>query len=109
VILGGRLVASGDAAEIRGLVSTLPAEVHVRCDQPRALAARLCGTPLADSLRFTGPDGIVIGTRQPAALGGWIAAAAAAGSVVIHELVPGDRSLEGVFDRLVRLHRGVTP
>jgi hypothetical protein len=29
--------------------------------------------------------------------------------LAIREVAPGDRSLEGIFSRLVRLHRGVAP
>ncbi|MFM7043231.1 MAG: ABC transporter ATP-binding protein [Planctomycetaceae bacterium] len=107
VILGGRLVASGDVAEIRGLVDTLPAEVRLAADRPRRLAEIACGGDLVDSLRFEGDDTLVIGTRQPVALAARLADAAARERIAIATLHAADRSLEGVFDRLVQLHRGI--
>ena len=107
VILGGRLVASGTAAEIRGLIDTLPSEVRVRCDQPRRLAELCCAAEFVDAVRFEGTDGLVIGSRHPAAVAAEIVRLAAEGDVTLRGLVAGERSLEGVFDRLVHLHRGV--
>ena len=109
VILGGRLVASGDAAEIRSLIDTLPAEVRVTCDGPRRLAEIICGTDLADGMRFEGDGVVVIGSRRPRALTERIAQIAADGAIEVRGIVAGDRSLEGVFDQLVRLHRGARP
>lgn len=107
VILGGRLVASGDVAEIRGLVDTLPAEVRLSADRPRRLAEIACGGDLVDSLRFEGDETLVIGTRHPVALAARLADAAARERIAIATLHAADRSLEGVFDRLVQLHRGI--
>jgi ABC-2 type transport system ATP-binding protein len=107
VILGGRLVASGTAAEIRGLIDSLPTEVRVRCDDPRRLAERCCAAEFVDAVRFDGCDGLVIGSRHPGTVAAEIVRLAAAGDVTLRGLVAGERSLEGVFDRLVHLHRGV--
>jgi len=106
VILGGRLVASGDVAEIRQLVATLPAEVRVTADRPRRLAEIVCSGDLVDSLRFESTDTLVIGTRRPQAVTARLAVAAAEERIAITTLEAADRSLEGVFDRLVQLHRG---
>lgn len=107
VILGGRLVASGDVEEIHALVECLPAEIRLEADRPRRLAEIACGSGLADSLRFEGPAALVIGTRDPRALAAALAAAAAHEGIAVTSLSAGDRSLEGVFDRLVQLHRGI--
>ena len=107
VILGGRLVASGDADEIRELVESMPSEIRVRCDAPRRLAELVCGTAGADGLRYEGEDTLVVATRQPRLLAERIAVVATEERLVIREVVAGDRSLEGIFGRLVRLHRGV--
>ena len=112
VILGGRLVASGDAAEVRRLVATVPAEIRVRCAAPRSLAALVCGSPAAAAVRFEGDDTVVILTRDPAAVARAVSEAAAGGAGppgLISRISCDDRSLEGIFDRLVRLHRGVEP
>jgi len=109
VILGGRLVASGDGQEIHSLVDCLPAEVRLEADRPRRLAEIACASGLADGLRFEGPAGLVIGTRDPRALAAALAQAAAGEGIAITSMSAGDRSLEGVFDRLVQLHRGIGP
>ena len=109
VILGGRLVASGDAEEIHTLVDALPAEVRLEAARPRRLAEIACASGLADSLRFEGGQGLAIGTRRPGELAARLAEAAGAEGIAITALHAGDRSLEGVFDRLVQLHRGIGP
>jgi ABC-2 type transport system ATP-binding protein len=107
VILGGRLVASGTADEIRDMVDAMPSEIRIRCDAPRRLAEAVCGTVGAESVRFEGDDLLVVGTRQPRVLAERIAHAAVEDRLAIEEVMAGDRSLEGIFGRLVRLHRGV--
>lgn len=107
VILGGRLVASGDVEEIHALVDSLPAEVRLEADRPRRLAEIACGGDLVDSLRFEGPRRLAIGTHNPRELVARLAEAAAAERITITAIQAGDRSLEGVFDRLVQLHRGI--
>lgn len=109
VILGGRLVASGTVGEIRRLIDTLPSEVRVVCDLPRRLAEVACTSPDTDSVRFVGDDTFVVDTRAPVDVAERIGAAAAAEGILVRQLVPGDRSLEGIFGRLVQLHRGVAP
>jgi len=78
VILGGRLVASGDVEEIHALVDSLPAEVRLEADRPRRLAEIACGSDLVDSLRFEGPRRLAIGTHDPRELVARLAEAAAA-------------------------------
>ena len=109
VILGGRLVASGDGDEIHDLVAALPTEVRVSAADPRRLAEIACRSGFAESLRFEGDRGLVIGTRQPRHLAARLAAAACDEGIPLATLQAGDRSLEGVFDRLVKLHRGIGP
>ncbi len=107
VILGGRLVASGDAEEIHALVDSMPAEIRLDADRPRRLAEIACGSGLADSIRFDGPTGLSIGTRRPRELAALLGQAAVGETILISTLSAVDRSLEGVFDRLVQLHRGI--
>jgi ABC-2 type transport system ATP-binding protein len=107
VILGGRLVASGAVGEIRGLIETLPSEVRLEADRPGRLAEIACGSGLVDSLRFEGSSGLVIGTREPRRLATRLASASADEGIALVALQAADRSLEGVFDRLVQLHRGI--
>ena len=106
VILGGRLVASGTPAEIRGLVDSMPAEVKVRCRVPRRFAEIACGIDGVEGVRIE--DGlVVVATRQPAAVFEQALPQAVDERLGVSEVVPADRSLEGIFGQLVRLHRGV--
>jgi ABC-2 type transport system ATP-binding protein len=109
VILGGRLVASGSVDEIRRLIDTLPSEVRVVSTAPRRLAELACGCPEAEAVRFVGADAFIVDTRAPQLVAEQVVEAAHDEGIIIRELVPGDRSLEGIFGRLVQLHRGVTP
>jgi ABC-2 type transport system ATP-binding protein len=93
VILGGRLVASGTAAEIREMVDAIPAEVRVRCPSPRRLAGAVCDAPGLESLRFDGDDVLVVATRQPRALAERINDAANDHGLAVGEVVAADRSL----------------
>ena len=106
VILGGRLVASGSAAEIRGLIDALPSEVRFQTDEPGRLAERACGAGVVETLRISGSDSLIIGTRQADQLAAVVAAAVRDG-ITVHEVVAADRTLEGIFGRLVQLHRGI--
>jgi hypothetical protein len=60
-------------------------------------------------VRFVGDDTLVIDTRSPSLVAQRVGDAAISAGILVRELVPGDRSLEGIFGRLVQLHRGVTP
>jgi hypothetical protein len=68
-----------------------------------------CAFPEAESVRFVGDDTLVIDTRSPSLVAQRVGDAAISAGILVRELVPGDRSLEGIFGRLVQLHRGVTP
>ncbi len=108
VILGGRLVASGTAVEIRGLIESLPAEIRVRCSPPQRFAEVAWRSAGVEAVRVEANDTVVVATRQPVALAA-LAQQAAGDGMPITEVMPADRSLEGIFGRLVQLHRGVGP
>jgi ABC-2 type transport system ATP-binding protein len=108
VILGGRLVASGTAVEIRGLIESLPAEIRVRCSPPQRFAEVAWRSAGVEAVRVEANDTVVVATRQPVALAA-LAQQAASDGMPITEVMPADRSLEGIFGRLVQLHRGVGP
>jgi ABC-2 type transport system ATP-binding protein len=108
VILGGRLVASGTAVEIRDLIESLPAEIRVRCSPPQRFAEVAWRSAGVEAVRVEANDTVVVATRQPVALAA-LAQQAAGDGLPITEVMPADRSLEGIFGRLVQLHRGVGP
>ena len=106
VILGGRLVASGGAAEIRGLVDALPGEVTIRCAEPRQFAELAFRIGGVEGVRIEG-DAVIVATHRPIAFVEEAAVRALDEGLHLGEIVPADRSLEGIFGHLVRLHRGV--
>jgi len=106
VILGGRLVASGSAEEIRGLIDALPTEVRIKSPTPAQLAAWVSAANVVEHLQIPDETTLVVGTRQADRLAEAIAAAVADG-LVVNEVLAADRTLEGIFGRLVQLHRGV--
>lgn len=108
VILGGRLVASGAAAEIHGLVETLPGEVRVRSAEPRAFAELAAGMDCVEAVRIEG-DTVVVAARRPRDFVEQAVSRALDAGLHLREVGAADRSLEGVFGHLVRLHRGVKP
>lgn len=107
VILGGRLVASGDVDEIHDVVDSMPVEVRLEADRSRRLAEIACTSGLAESLRFDGDHALAIATHEPRKLAVILGQAAVAEGILIFTMSAADRSLEGVFDRLVQLHRGI--
>lgn len=106
VILGGRLVASGSAEEIRGLIDALPTEVRLTSPTPARLAAWVSAANVVEHLQIPDATTLVVGTRQADRLAEALAAAVADG-LVVSEVLAADRTLEGIFGRLVQLHRGV--
>ncbi|MBM4011429.1 MAG: ABC transporter ATP-binding protein [Planctomycetes bacterium] len=106
VILGGRLVASGTADEIRRLVDSLPAEVRVRCGAPRRFAELACGVAGVEAVRIEG-DVVIVATRLPGAVIEEAVPRAVDERLGVSEVIPADRSLEGIFGQLVHLQRGV--
>ena len=51
-------------------------------------------------------DTLIIGTRQAGRLADMVAKAVHDG-LVVREVIAEDRTLEGIFSRLMKLHRGV--
>ena len=106
VILGGRLVANGSASEIRDLVDALPTEVKFKTSSVNELTQIACAAGVVETLYITDENTLVIGTRQAGRLADMIAKAVDEG-LVIEEVIAEDRTLEGIFSRLMKLHRGV--
>ena len=106
VILGGRLVANGSASEIRELVDALPTEVKFKTSSVDKLAQLACGAGVVETLYIPNEDTLIIGTRQAGRLADMVAKAVHDG-LVVREVIAEDRTLEGIFSRLMKLHRGV--
>ena len=106
VILGGRLVANGSAQEIRDLVDALPTKIKFKTPSVNNLARVACTAGVVETLYIPDENTVVIGTRQASHLSDTIAKAVRDG-LVVSEVIAEDKTLEGIFSRLVKLHRGV--
>ena len=106
VILGGRLVANGSAQEIRDLVDALPTKIKFKTPSVNNLARVACTAGVVETLYIPDENTVVIGTRQACHLSDTIAKAVRDG-LVVSEVIAEDKTLEGIFSRLVKLHRGV--
>jgi ABC-2 type transport system ATP-binding protein len=107
LICGGRLLASGSAAEIHSLLADVPNEIYVRCSNATGLAQAMLRAGVVDSLRF-GDRGeeLVIGTCSPVAVYEHLPEWTAEVGARIYELRCADDSLQTLFHSLLRIHRG---
>ena len=98
----GRILAEGDVHQIRDLIDEHPHSVHIRADQPRALARVLLAEPDVSSLRFE-EQAVVVQTARPDPFYTRLTALAASGEFgAIHEVTSPDDNLQAVFKYLVK-------
>jgi ABC-2 type transport system ATP-binding protein len=107
LICNGRVLASGEAAEIRELLDDVPNEIRIRAAHRERLARRLVDDPEIDSLEFC-DDGcsLLVATRRPATLYAQLPQWADEEALQIDEITSTDSSLQHLFDTLMRIHRG---
>jgi ABC-2 type transport system ATP-binding protein len=109
LIHGGRLLASGTAAEIEQILVDTPQEVSlVGVDAPQ-LIQRLAGQPWVESLQLLHDrTELRVAVRDPqqlySRLAGWISE----DGLQIEQFRTADGNLTAVFESLLRHHRGVT-
>ena len=98
----GKILAQGDIHYIRDLIETHPHVISLRCDDPRALAARFVTEPYVQNLSF-GADagGLVVETHNRDAFFGRLNAVILEGGVRVDEITSPDDNLQAVFDYLV--------
>lgn len=105
LISGGRLLASGTAAEVHALLFDVPNEITIRTSEPRRLASLLMERELSDSLRID-RDVLTVSTRHPGKLyeqlPGWLAEL----EISVDEMHSADESLQALFNSLLKIHRG---
>ena len=105
LISGGRLLASGTAAEVHALLFDVPNEITIRTSEPRRLASLLMERELSDSLRID-RDMLTVSTRHPGKLyeqlPGWLAEL----EISVDEMHSADESLQALFNSLLKIHRG---
>ncbi len=107
LISGGRLLASGAADEIHALLTDVPAEVRMRVDKPRLLAAELLRDELVDSARVTTNGELLVSTTMSSQLSYFVSQAVSEDRYLVTEVRSDDDSLQDVFNSLMKIHRGV--
>jgi hypothetical protein len=96
----GRLVAQGDAREIRAMIDRHPHRVRIEASSPRDLGVRLLAWDCVESVRVV-PDGLVVTTPRPDAFYAGLTAAAAAEDLGVGGLSSPDDSLAALFETLI--------
>ena len=100
VIAQGRLAATGDYRELRGLMDDRPHRIRVAADGARTLAAALVAGDLVTGVSI-GEDSLTIDTNDVDRFGRHIASVARDCGVRLREVEPTDDDLESVFRYLV--------
>jgi len=98
----GKILAQGDIHYIRDLIETHPHVISLRCDDPRALAARFVKEPYVQNLSFEADaGGLIVETHNRDAFFVRLNAVILEGGVRVDEITSPDDNLQAVFDYLV--------
>jgi ABC-2 type transport system ATP-binding protein len=98
----GRILAEGDVHQIRDLIDEHPHTVHIKAEQPRALAREFLGSDHVLSLRFE-DTAVIVQTGRPDAFYAQLTTLAASNELgEIHEVTSPDDNLQAVFQYLVK-------
>ena len=102
LINNGRILAEGNIHQIRDLIDEHPHTVHIRAEDPRALARRFLADDDVLSLRFE-QGAVVVQTGKPDAFYTRLTDLAASGELgSIDEVTSPDDNLQAVFQYLVK-------
>lgn len=105
LISGGRLLASGTAAEVHALLVDVPNEITIRTNAPRRLGGLLLEREITDSLRIE-KEHVVLSTRHPGKLYEQLPAWLEETKISVGEMHSADESLQALFNSLLKIHRG---
>lgn len=100
VLHRSRLVAYGEASEIRDMLDRYPRTVRVGTADPRELGAALWGSPHVESMQVE-PDALVVRTRAPAELYEELHKLLADGVLPFTSITSPDDNVETIFRYLV--------
>jgi ABC-2 type transport system ATP-binding protein len=102
LVNNGRILAEGNVHQIRDLIDEHPHTVHIKAEDPRALARRFLANDDVLSLRFE--DGaVVVQTARPDVFYTTLTAVAASGELgSVDEVTSPDDNLQAVFKYLVK-------
>ena len=109
LISGGRLLASGSAAEVREILADIPNTITIKCKNPKKLAAKLIEIPAVNQIAFSdNPHHLAITTRSAKQLYESLPAVTRELDVQIFEMHSTDETLKKLFATLLKKHRGET-
>ena len=98
----GRILAEGDVHQIRDLIDEHPHTVHIKAEQPRALAREFLALDHVLSLRFE-DEAVIVQTGRPDAFYARLTELAASNALgLVHEVTSPDDNLQAVFQYLVK-------
>jgi ABC-2 type transport system ATP-binding protein len=98
----GRVLASGNVHDIRGLIDAHPHRIRLSTPTPKALSARLLDLPGIESISFSEERREVeLETTEPERFHAWLAKLVLDEDMVVHEIASADDNLEAVFQYLV--------
>lgn len=109
LISGGRVLASGTAAEVHELLFKVPMEIQVRCNKGRSLAAAALKGDLVEAARVStteSGDLVILTTRDASALSSRISEWVQEDDLTVFEMRTADDSLQSLFNSLMKIHRG---
>lgn len=109
LICGGRLLASGTAAEVNELLFDTPSEILIECDRPWDLGGLLMTQQMANSIQVDQKDGrerLRVQTLRAGTLCSQLPELITQHNLKITRMHSGDDSLQALFNSLLRIHRG---
>jgi ABC-2 type transport system ATP-binding protein len=107
LIHGGRVLASGDAREVRSMLSGFPVEVEVEGEGLERFAQNLVSQPWFSGLTFAESKRLLkLSVTDQNQFLEYLSAAACDAEVNLTAVRSPDGSLEGAFGLLLRAHRG---
>jgi ABC-2 type transport system ATP-binding protein len=109
LIYGGRLLATGTAGELRGLLAALPQELVIEGPDVRVIASRLAGQAWVEALRVVdGEDRLRVAVREPKRLYDALAQWIESEGLRVSGLSGAEGDLAALFKLLVSRHLGQT-
>ncbi|MFO1063385.1 MAG: ABC transporter ATP-binding protein [Pirellulales bacterium] len=107
LIFGGRLLASGEASEVQGMLADLPQEIRVTGQGLEKLASRLIEYDWVDAVQIEHEKNrLVIQAREPQRVLRELTSLVQIDGVALHTVESSYGSLSAAFDALLKRHRG---
>lgn len=107
LIYGGRILASGNAPEVRSMLSEIPVEVKIAGSGLTHLAAELANQTWLTGLQFSADrSNLSVSVADQVSFQQFLQSAACDEKVNITAIDSPDSTLEGAFELLLRVHRG---